>query len=78
MKTSLHGFMKAGLLDYDTKVREQWVGCHPGQVRGIRILVVIFCSSSRDKSLIRSTLHEYRPRKRRPNDLREGLRPMVD
>lgn len=32
MKTSLHGFMKAGLLDYDTKVREQWVGCHPGQV----------------------------------------------
>ncbi|CAN0316462.1 unnamed protein product, partial [Ectocarpus sp. 12 AP-2014] len=33
MKTSLHGFMKAGLLDYDTKAREQWVGCHPGQVR---------------------------------------------
>lgn len=32
MKTSLHGFMKAGLLDYDTKPREQWVGCHPGQV----------------------------------------------
>lgn len=26
--------MKTGLLDYDTKVREQWVGCHPGQVRG--------------------------------------------
>lgn len=33
MKTSLHGFMKAGLLDYDTKAREQWVGCHPGQVK---------------------------------------------
>ncbi|CAM9277540.1 unnamed protein product [Ascophyllum nodosum] len=32
MKTSLHGFMKAGLLDYDTKPRDEWVGCHPGQV----------------------------------------------
>ncbi|CAM9163466.1 unnamed protein product, partial [Choristocarpus tenellus] len=32
MKSSLHGFMKAGLLDYDTKPRDEWVGDHPGQV----------------------------------------------
>ena len=36
MKTSLHGFMKAGLLDYDTKPRDEWVGCHPGQVQCVR------------------------------------------
>jgi dynein heavy chain, axonemal len=32
MKVSLHGFMKAGLLDYDQRPRHEWVGCHPGQV----------------------------------------------
>lgn len=32
MKESLHGFMKAGLLDYDTKPRDEWIFHHPGQV----------------------------------------------
>eukprot|EP00599_Poterioochromonas_sp_BG-1_P017876 CAMPEP_0173166600 /NCGR_PEP_ID=MMETSP1105-20130129/22117_1 /TAXON_ID=2985 /ORGANISM="Ochromonas sp., Strain BG-1" /LENGTH=3828 /DNA_ID=CAMNT_0014087887 /DNA_START=639 /DNA_END=12125 /DNA_ORIENTATION=- len=32
MKESLHMFMKAGLLDYDTKPREEWISHHPGQV----------------------------------------------
>lgn len=61
MKTSLHGFMKAGLLDYDTKVREQWVGCHPGQVKLGAFLVASkvakSCPSLRTK-------YVFRPRKR--------------
>jgi dynein heavy chain len=32
MKESLHGFMKAGLLDYDTKPRDEWISHHPGQI----------------------------------------------
>jgi dynein heavy chain len=32
MKESLHIFMKAGLLDYDTKPRDEWIFHHPGQV----------------------------------------------
>lgn len=32
MKESLHGLMKAGLLDYDTKPREEWISHHPGQI----------------------------------------------
>ncbi|KAH8057234.1 dynein light chain binding protein [Aureococcus anophagefferens] len=32
MKFSLHGFMKAGLLDYEGRVRDEWVLDHPGQV----------------------------------------------
>ena len=32
MKEALHGFMKAGLLDYDTKPRDEWIAHHPGQV----------------------------------------------
>lgn len=30
--------MKAGLLDYGTKPREEWVGCHPGQVHQVYLL----------------------------------------
>lgn len=41
MKISLHGFMKAGLLDYGTKPREEWVGCHPGQVHIVYLLSAI-------------------------------------
>jgi dynein heavy chain len=32
MKASLRIAMKAGLLDYDTKAREEWIFHHPGQV----------------------------------------------
>ncbi|RYH31858.1 hypothetical protein EON65_01740 [archaeon] len=32
MKESLHGYMKAGLLDYDTKPRDEWIMHHPGQI----------------------------------------------
>eukprot|EP01041_Mallomonas_annulata_P001585 gene1585-3062_t len=32
MKESLHSCMKAGLLDYDTKARDDWIFHHPGQV----------------------------------------------
>lgn len=32
MKESLHLCMKAGLLDYDTKLRDEWIYLHPGQV----------------------------------------------
>jgi dynein heavy chain len=32
MKESLHVHMKAGLLDYDTKKRDEWLFCHPGQI----------------------------------------------
>eukprot|EP01039_Chlorochromonas_danica_P005727 gene5727-6311_t len=32
MKESLHGYMKAGLLDYDTKPRDEWIMYHPGQI----------------------------------------------
>ena len=32
MMDSLHGFLKAGLLDYDTKARDEWINHHPGQV----------------------------------------------
>ena len=32
MKESLHLCMKAGLIDYDVRPREEWIGCHPGQV----------------------------------------------
>ncbi|KAJ0412743.1 hypothetical protein ATCC90586_002373 [Pythium insidiosum] len=32
MKASLYKLMKAGLLDYDTKARAEWVCEHPGQV----------------------------------------------
>ena len=32
MKESLHMFMKAGLLDYDTKPRDEWIMHHPGQI----------------------------------------------
>eukprot|EP01034_Spumella_vulgaris_P027167 gene27167-33850_t len=32
MKESLHGYMKAGLLDYDTKPRDEWIAHHPGQI----------------------------------------------
>jgi dynein heavy chain len=32
MKESLHGFMKAGLIDYDTRPRDEWIFHHPGQV----------------------------------------------
>ena len=59
MKTSLHGFMKAGLLDYDTKVREHWVGCHPGQVK----LFVRYFARVCD-ILPHSTLNIPRPRER--------------
>jgi dynein heavy chain len=32
MKESLHGAMKHGLLDYDTRPRDEWLMLHPGQV----------------------------------------------
>ena len=32
MKESLHLFLKAGLLDYDTKLRDEWIYDHPGQI----------------------------------------------
>ena len=32
MKESLHACMKVGLLDYDTKARDEWIFHHPGQV----------------------------------------------
>ena len=32
MKESLHLCMKTGLLDYDTKSRDEWIYLHPGQV----------------------------------------------
>lgn len=32
MKESLHGYMKAGLIDYDTKPRDEWIMHHPGQI----------------------------------------------
>jgi dynein heavy chain len=32
MKFSLHEKMKAGLLDYDEKIRKEWILVHPGQV----------------------------------------------
>jgi dynein heavy chain len=32
MKESLHGYMKAGLIDYDTKPRDEWIADHPGQI----------------------------------------------
>jgi dynein heavy chain len=32
MKSSLHGFLKAGLYDYDQKPRDEWISHHPGQV----------------------------------------------
>ena len=32
MKESLHGYMKFGLQDYDTKPRDEWIGLHPGQI----------------------------------------------
>lgn len=32
MKESLHGYMKAGLIDYDTKPRDEWISYHPGQI----------------------------------------------
>jgi len=32
MKESLHIAMKAGLHDYDTKARDEWIHLHPGQI----------------------------------------------
>jgi len=32
MKESLHTHMKAGLIDYDVKPREDWINHHPGQI----------------------------------------------
>ena len=32
MKESLHSHMKIGLLDYDTKARDEWIYLHPGQI----------------------------------------------
>ena len=32
MKEVLHSAMKAGLIDYDTKPREEWILHHPGQI----------------------------------------------
>jgi dynein heavy chain len=32
MRESLHLCMKAGLLDYDTRARDEWIYLHPGQV----------------------------------------------
>ena len=32
MKQALHSCMKTGLLDYDTKPRDEWIFHHPGQV----------------------------------------------
>ena len=32
MKDALHQCMKTGLIDYDTKARNEWVFCHPGQI----------------------------------------------
>jgi dynein heavy chain len=32
MKVSLHGLMKAGLIDYDSRPRVEWVGAHAGQI----------------------------------------------
>ena len=32
MKETLHGLMKAGLIDYDTKPRDEWISYHPGQI----------------------------------------------
>jgi len=32
MKDALHGLMKIGLLDYDTRPRDEWMFHHPGQV----------------------------------------------
>lgn len=32
MKRTLQTCMKMGLLDYDTKARDEWIFCHPGQV----------------------------------------------
>lgn len=59
MKTSLHGFMKAGLLDYDTKVREQWVGCHPGQVKlFVWMFVLLVLAISRPILLGMDIVHE--------------------
>ena len=41
MKLSLHGLMKAGLLDYENSVRDEWVvGGTAGQVRSRRFEVL--------------------------------------
>jgi len=32
MKESLHSHMKAGLIDYDAKPRDEWIAYHPGQI----------------------------------------------
>ena len=32
MRKTLQGCMKMGLLDYDTKPRDEWIACHPGQI----------------------------------------------
>ena len=32
MKETLHILMKAGLVDYDTKPRDEWIHLHPGQI----------------------------------------------
>ena len=35
MKSSLHRLMKAGLLDYDTRERKEWIFQHAGQWHGL-------------------------------------------
>lgn len=55
MKESLHSAMKAGLVDYDNKPREDWIMLHPGQVvatvaqvyslNQIRMLLIILASA---------------------------------
>lgn len=32
MKKTLQSAMKMGLVDYDTKARDEWIACHPGQI----------------------------------------------